>query len=311
MTCQFFNNFSLGTEMRSLTATASLFCLCVTLTGCGGGGGSGSGGGSAAITPFTQWSQIAPNSTVQANGGYTYVSAYQAKQSYTGASVVATFDVNQNLTAIAMATPLSSASYSIAAGDGFYSPINNNVTVAYNKAGTSAALFVNPAFEGWQYQTFGVWGSTGSFATSANSNAVSVGTASPASGVPTTGTANFSGVAAGVYQSVTGASFITGATMNASVNFGSRTIGFATTGTNALPVYGTTGLISAPGLNMVGQLSYGSGTGNFSGPVVAANGMTGAIAGQFYGPNANEIGGTYGLGNANVGAMIGGFGGKR
>lgn len=37
--------------------------------------------------------------------------------------------------------------------------------------------------------------------------------------------------------------------------------------------------------------------------------MTGTVSGQFYGPSANEIGGTYNL--SGTGLMGGAFGGKR
>jgi hypothetical protein len=40
--------------------------------------------------------------------------------------------------------------------------------------------------------------------------------------------------------------------------------------------------------------------------------MSGSIIGNFYGPSANEIGGTYGLTKSTTGgSLVGGFGGKR
>ena len=287
--------------------------LCVAIVGCGGGGGGGgsSSSGGGAPTPFTSWSQIVPNSTVQASGGYTFVNSYQASQSSTGALITAAFDNNKNVSMITMSTPQGSASFNVANGDSIYSALYNNVLVASNKANTAAAVFVNPAANGWNYQTFGVWGNTGTFANSPASAAASVGSATPISGLPATGTALFTGNAAGIFVNTVGAAYATDAAMSANVNFANRTVGFATTGTIAVPVYGSGATVSAPLLNMSGNLSYAAGSSNFSGAVSTTGGMTGAAAGTFYGPNANEIGGTYGVGNAQIGAMIGGFGGKR
>jgi hypothetical protein len=39
--------------------------------------------------------------------------------------------------------------------------------------------------------------------------------------------------------------------------------------------------------------------------------MTGNMVGQFYGPAANEVGGTFSVQYPNIGTLVGGFGGKR
>ena len=292
--------------------TKNIILLSVlSLVGCGGGGGGGGGsGGSAGPTPFKQWSLVTPNSTVQAVGGYTYVSGYGAYQSTSGAVATATLDANRSISILTLQTPLSFVTFNTAIGDTISSSVYSTAFVAYNKAQTSAAIFANPYAAGWEYQTFGVWGNNGNFSVTATSNAASVGSATPASGMPASGTAMFTGVAGGMFATPSGASYLTTAAMAASVDFGSRVIGFATGNTVATSVY-TTVSASAPALNLAGKLAINPGTSQFSGSVASAGGMSGLASGQFYGPNANEIGGTFGVANASIGAMIGGFGGKR
>ncbi len=293
--------------------TKNIILLCVaSLAGCSGGGGGSGGSSSGAVgpTPFKQWSQVTPKSTVQATGGYTYVSGYGAYQSPGGALVTATLDANRYISILTLQTPLSSVSFNTAVGDTISSSVYSTAFVAYNKAQTAAAIFANPYAAGWEYQTFGVWGNNGSFSVAATSNAASVGAATPASGMPTAGTAMFNGVAGGIFATPSGASYLTTAAMAASVDFGSRVVGFATAGTVATSTY-TTASTSAPALNLTGRFAINPGTSQFSGSVVSAGGMTGGASGQFYGPNANEIGGSFGVANASIGAMIGGFGGKR
>ncbi len=293
--------------------TKNIFLLCVlSLVGCGGGGGGGGGGSSVSNgpTPFKQWSQATPNSTVQAVGGYTYVSGSRAYQSPGGAMATVTLDANRYISMLTLQTPLSSMSFSTANGDTIISSVNSSALVALNKAQTAAAIFANPYAAGWEYQTFGVWGGYGNFSVAASSNAASVGSPTPASGMPTAGTAMFTGVAGGIFVTPSGASYLTTASMAASVDFGARVVGFATGGTVATSS-NTTLSVSAPALNLAGKFTINPGTSQFGGSVVSAGGMSGSASGNFYGPNANEIGGTFGVANSSIGVMLGGFGGKR
>jgi hypothetical protein len=97
--------------------------------------------------------------------------------------------------------------------------------------------------------------------------------------------------------------------MTASVNFATRQIGFATTSTAKTNL--STGVTSsATSQNLSGTLSYSAGSNNISGNLTSTGGMSGTAVGQFFGPSANEIGGTYKV-NSGSSYMIGGFGGKR
>jgi hypothetical protein len=63
---------------------------------------------------------------------------------------------------------------------------------------------------------------------------------------------------------------------------------------------------------LTGNLTDAAGTNSFSGTVNSAGytTMTGNAGGQFYGPNAQEIGGVFMVKSGNYG-YIGGFGGKK
>lgn len=55
-----------------------------------------------------------------------------------------------------------------------------------------------------------------------------------------------------------------------------------------------------------------SNSNQFKGAATTANGLIGDLNGKFYGANAAEIGGTYGLKNgSNTEQLIGGYGAKR
>jgi hypothetical protein len=64
-------------------------------------------------------------------------------------------------------------------------------------------------------------------------------------------------------------------------------------------------------LNMSGTLSYVSGSNQFSGAITTTNGMTGSAKGRFYGPSAQEIGGTFSVTGSGVQSYGGAFGGSR
>jgi hypothetical protein len=64
-------------------------------------------------------------------------------------------------------------------------------------------------------------------------------------------------------------------------------------------------------LNMTGTLNYSPGSNQFSGAVSTAGGMTGTAQGRFFGPAAEEIGGTFSVTGPGVQSYGGAFGGAR
>ena len=98
--------------------------------------------------------------------------------------------------------------------------------------------------------------------------------------------------------------------MTATASFDSRTVNFNTSGTyiSGSP---SGSPVAASDLNLVGTLTIAAGANKVSGTVTTVNGMSGNANGKFYGPTANEVGGTYAVSGSNLGSFVGGFGGKR
>jgi hypothetical protein len=177
---------------------------------------------------------------------------------------------------------------------------------------TFAAVVTAPEL-GWNYQSFGVWMKDASLPTF-QAGAMSAGAVTPGSAVPTISSATFTGHAGGFYFDGAGNRFSTDAQMSAATNFSTRNIQFSTAGTVLTPMGAAVvpSTLDPATLNLSGNLTYAPGTSQFSGSVNTANGnLTGTASGRFYGPSAQEIGGTYGLGSTDGKRMLGGFGGKR
>lgn len=106
-----------------------------------------------------------------------------------------------------------------------------------------------------------------------------------------------------------GSSYFTLANMNTTVNFATRQLSFMTSFSQQTPELVSSTFV--PSLDMTGTLSYAPGSNQFSGPVTATNGMTGTAQGRFYGPAAEEIGGTFSVTGPGVQSYGGAFGGAR
>ena len=274
-------------------------------------GGSSSSDGSASTNAFTSWSAtISANAPVTFTGGSTSVMAIDGTSVQTDSDGTATLALGGNgiFSSINAATPTNSVSFSAAKGDTLSSGFYQTSTIALNKAETTIGVFTNPTYYGFEYQTYGAWGAYGNATTS--SNAVSVGSATPVTGLPATGSYTFTGGASGYYTDPSKLAYVTNATMTATASFDSRVVNFNTTGTyisgspagNAIP---------ASDLNLAGTLTIASGANKLSGNVTTVNGMTGNANGKFYGPTANEVGGTFAVSGSGLGTFVGGFGGKR
>jgi hypothetical protein len=286
--------------------------LPIALVACAGGGNSSSGSSSssAATTPFTSWSNTTAGTPVSFSGGASSTLAVDGSSIQGAADGAATLTLNSsnNFSAISASNSSGSVSFSTANGDTLQSGFNGATTVALNKAQTIVGTFANPSPYGFEFQTYGAWGGYGN--STAPAYAVSVGSPSPASAIPAVGALTFTGGSTGYYVDASKFGYITNATMTAIVTFDNRSVVFNTTNTS---ITGGPGLpqISAPSLNMTGNLSYAAGTNAITGTTTTTNGMSGNMNGKFYGPGLNEIGGTYSVTGSGIGSMVGGFGGKR
>jgi hypothetical protein len=288
----------------------------------GGGGGSST---NPSLGPtmgnFSSFSAVQPGQTATLPGTSTVLTGTVSAATVTpttpgafdaaGTRATMTYDSTRTLTAITATTPAGSITFNKAAGDTFN--CNGGVCGLTNVAGTAAMIVIDPISlpAGFNYQSFGVWDRV-TAGTSFDAGVFSVGAPTPGSAVPTTGTANFVGLANGFFvDSATHNAFFTTANMNASANFAAQTIAFSTTNTLTVSTANPSSVGNAnAGLNLTGNFSYPAGTNFFLGTVTSANGMSGSGAGRFYGPAAQEIGGTYNL-SGTAGSMIGSFGGKQ
>lgn len=324
--------------MNKTFSLLTISIAALTLTACAGGGGGGGGSsssGGVTVTPFTSWSAIQANTTVIAYGDAsqaTYVddpgtglvgTISAASQTSGGASMTLSYGSSLINSAIINSGLGQTITFDKSAGD-FIGPLTvgpfaGDVNIASKANGSAIGLFAEPCPSnpcGWNYQSYGVW-INGIDPTTGLGNgtagAVSVGSATPVTGMPATGTATFVGTAGGLYVAPSGAASFTIADMSAAVNFGTRAIGFSTTTTNTTNNF--TSFTARNDLNMSGTLTYAAGANAFSGVVTAAgagSGLTGNAIGKFYGPTATEIGGTYATkAGSGLESLIGGFGGKR
>lgn len=302
---------------------SSVLLCTLALAGCSSGGGGGGKSSASTVSPFTSWAAVKPNSTVVAAGGSSQFS-YTANpvtgvvtavgytgQSSNGAAVNLTYGSGSlNLTGVALqAAQGQYISIQAASGDylGGYGlgPVPSLI-YGQSKDKKTEILGINAPAYGWNYQTYGVW-ITGQGTGAGTAGAVSGGSATPGTSVPTAGSATFVGNALGLYTS--GLTYSTVASMTANIDFSKRSIDFTTSGTITSNFNGG-GAYYAPGLDLSGTLAYSAGANSFGGAVRSAGGMAGTAAGNFYGPTATEIGGTYALTTSGA-AMGGGFGGKR
>lgn len=287
--------------MNKKSKSISLVTISLLLSACGGGGG----GGTVPTTPpsptFTSWSAVQPNSTVTVNGlsseFNTTVDPNTGLATNVGtpsavsvnSSITTTFDANLLLTRVDVTTPTTTLSFNEAAGD-FIVDVSPEVIGALTSTGTAAAIFANPFGLGWNYQTFGVWEVQTGVNTGTN-GAMSVGAPTPGSSIPTIGSANFTGSAGGEYVNANGEAYLTVADLAVSADFANRALTLTTMNTQVTQDLST--FTAHNGLNVSGNLSYAAGTNRFEGSVSSSNGLTGNSTGQFYGPNAQELGGVF------------------
>lgn len=291
---------------RLITLVFFVSFVLILVGGCAGKKSSPSSNGE-----FSTWGTVNPNVIAHfSNGNSTVVSA-SGTISQTNANVNANilFDSGYNISFVTLnqnATNL--VTYAASAGDTIVKDASGSNFYFTNQRSTSIGILGNPYHWGYQYQTYGAWGAWGNVGV--GGNAVSIGALSPSSGIPTSGSAVFTGGANGYLISGQN-SYLTSSNMTATVNFATQSVVFSTSGTTAIGRIGGA-VVDAAGSNLTGSMSYVSGRNLMTGSVTSSNGMSGNIIANFYGPAANEIGGTFGLTQSTTGSsLVGGFGGKR
>ena len=304
--------------MKNLIYLGICLVLSFVQIGCGGGGGGG--GSSVSPSVFSSWSSVSPPSTVTIGGisedaSYTAPAPSYAVTSVTdygfstSSSTTIKYRADGTIERVDIKTPNGTITWDENAGDiiddtdivvAFSNPTESNVGLAANA--------IDPLL-GWEYQTFGIW-ETGRGLGSGTIGAITVGAPTSGSAIPTTGDVTFLGLSTGVYIDPTGINdYLTVSEVRADVDFLNRNVDLTTTGTQKIHT-STASVTDAFNLNMSGTLSYAAGSNSFSGDVSTAD-MNGTSTGQFYGPNAQEIGGVFSLSGPGLEGYAGAYGAKR
>lgn len=178
--------------------------------------------------------------------------------------------------------------------------------------GRSDILVLPSNDTGFEYQTFGVWATNIVPEETATYGAFTAAFDDTTPTVPTTGSATFSGYAMGIYSGDETLGYI--ANTRFDVDFTGRTVAFTTSDERLGPLNGNT-TRPAEGLSISGTMTYANGAATFSGPLAATGKaapaqLTGTGSGRFYGPVANELGGTFFLKSATEG-LVGAFGAQQ
>jgi hypothetical protein len=269
------------------------------LSACGGGGGGTVGPTPPLVTTtFTSWRDPVAGKTIKIDGlgkevsydfdlGSQLITSISHPPRNVSASAVFTFNDAGNLTGLF----LTSGSTPVAAFDQI-SVMAADADFVTAASTTSTAIMSNPQSTAWSYQSFGVW-ENGLDANSGLHGVVSLGAPTAGSAIPGTGTATFTGQVVGSYVSAAGQGQTTVlADLNVGVDWGSQSLTLTTTNTRT----STNGsLFSAPPVDLTisGTLNYLPGINGFSGTLTTAGGLSGNSTGQFYGPNAVELGGVF------------------
>jgi len=278
------------------------------LAGCAGNNTSTT----SSLATFSTWNAVGPSTSIsfgQGSGLSSSVTLEQAVSSSNNATGNLRFDSSRNLSAYLVNNGAgSSISINIANGDTILKNYGGSSYLSFNSGRTQMGILADPYYMGYEYQTYGAWGSYGSSSTS--SHGYVLGNPTPAASIPTAGTGTFVGSMAGYYTDSARNGYLAFANLTAAYDFAARSLSLSTSNSaiTGLPSGQT---VSAPGLNMTSTLTYNANTNRLTGTVSTSNGMTGNMVGQFYGPAANEVGGTFSVQYPNIGTLVGGFGGKR
>ncbi|QIE41153.1 transferrin-binding protein-like solute binding protein [Rhodobacteraceae bacterium SC52] len=186
----------------------------------------------------------------------------------------------------------------------------------FNISTDSGAFLIQPfasyTANPMEYAVYGGWAKTANAADGSTASDKirfgSFGSATPAASMPSSGPATYTGKSIGIASVTSGSGALIGFTSSdvtvATPDFNSVTIDSTNTTFSSLNANTLTNPDSLD-FNATGTIS---GTGFTASPTNA--GRTGSVNGQFYGPSAEEVGGTFGISGSNV-VYGGAFGAKK
>jgi hypothetical protein len=170
--------------------------------------------------------------------------------------------------------------------------------------GSASGVVASAVAHGWNYQSFGAWVIAANGPAPQHVVVQTGGAVTEIGDVPPTGSAHYAGRSAGVLHNEAGQIFDTRSDVTADVDFGTRDVEFATSGTSLNERGSELPPINGARFDLTGTLRYEAGSNRFMGMVTTVGSeQTGTADGVFYGPAAQEIGGTFA-----VESYIGAFG---
>jgi len=308
----------------------ALLSVSLVLSACGGGGGGGGTippGTPIVPTAFTKWSDVQPGVEYKADGLGQEVTGTASGGQFVaiapsgvadGYSAYLTFDSALELSLLKLTTPaptlvaLDKTAADTTFADVTLTPGTSAQFVSARNPSelpTSVAIMAKPINLGWNYQTFGIWETGRDSPTSRKFGAMSVGNTA-GTAIPGSGTATFTGYTAGSYVNAAGTGTTAFSALTVGADFGTRSLTFNTSNTQTSSDWVT--FTPNGNLDLNGTLTYAAGTNSFSGSINSVGGLTGNSTGQFYGPEAQELGGVFLLrGSGPVETYAGAYGAKR
>jgi C-lobe and N-lobe beta barrels of Tf-binding protein B len=293
--------------------------IALSVAGCGGGGGTQSAG----TTPPPVASEVARQTPINAS----LLTLTQAETFNTVAATVRLTDNNGTISNVTATQAGMSTDVTIA-----FNPTNQSYTVTTNRGGisnqtafTAADLVSTPAgvaeyakiaangddqqliltnTGGLQYASLGTWlniAETGNVRT-VQAASFAFGQETAVSAVPKTGTASYNLVVAGIGRD--------GSTPYGIGGDGTATVNFAASSLTTVfnvSLFGANGPVASATVN--GTASISSAFARFSGTLqgtVNGTNVTGPMNGAFFGPAAQEIGGSWRVSGGQLEA-VGGF----
>ncbi len=292
----------LPTTLRFFVSTTAL----LSVSACSGGGESNSSAPPSSglptaptrLTISLDGQTVSASFTKDINSGQTTISGVTAPK--LGSANISTMGADLvGWSANGSNTPVT---FDTMTGDTFTA--QGGVVFSESADKQNIGVFVDSSAHEYEHQTFGAW-MTGLGASSGKVGAGSFGIKTVAENIPTGISATYSGATTGVATLADGQTYLTSSKVSVATDFSDLT--FTSAGTQAVNV--NTGTIRiAPELDLTGSGSVFGGTFSAN---VAGSGTSGNMAGVFYGPQANEIGGTFHTSGSGGISHTGSFGGNR
>lgn len=195
--------------------------------------------------------------------------------------------------------------------DGLMMPEFDGAYVLVFEDGTKIIIH-DPAAAGWTYQTFASYVDPRK-GTEVLRGFQSLGQETKFASIPEKGTATYEGISTAYLVSDGNPDRQLSSNVKAIVDFGLKGVRFETSGSQINAVSGNQRVSNAASEYDLKGTATWKDSNLFLGKVTSADGkMSGNLSGKFFGPNTEEIGGTYGLKNTDGSLhFLGGYGAKR